>query len=180
MMSGLGFYQDVISRLQSFPPVLVSSLSTMKFVLKSTKERLVVGYEKDTNAWDLLWLVAFGSIPFLGIGMLILTTFAVLCALSIRHQFPRKLIVFDKNNKLLIIKSKFLLWHLTTQYAFNEIVEAVLYTRNIYAGSMSVGPMDYVRLTLRRQDGKILQEDILCGGVADHGVVHQINRFLKY
>lgn len=180
----MGFYQNVILGLQSSLPVVTPSLGTMKFVLKSTKERLVVGYEKDTNALDLvwlvLWIVAFGSIPFLGIGMLILTIFAVLIALSIRHQFPRKLVVFDKNNRLLIIKSKFLLWYLTTRYAFNEIVEAVLYTRNNYVGSMTARPMEYVQLTLRRQNGKMLQKDILCGIDANHDVVQQINRFLKY
>ena len=157
----------------------------MKFVLKSTKERLVVGYEKDTNVFDLvrlvLWIVALGSIPFLGIGMLIITIFTVFFALSIRYQYPQKLVVFDKNKKLLIIKSKFLLWYLTAQYAFNEVVEAVLHTRNNPVGSTTiiVMPMEYVQLTLRKQDGKILQEDILCGVDANHEVVYKINNFLR-
>jgi hypothetical protein len=153
-------------------------------IFEITKERLVIGRKEDASIFDLLWLslwiVAFGSIPFLGMGMLAFTIFVALFVLTVRHQFPKKFLVFDTNKNRLIIKSKFLLWYPTSQYALNEIVEVALVTRNIYVGSMTVRPVDFIQLTRRRQNGRISQEDILCGLDANHGVVHQINRFLKY
>jgi hypothetical protein len=153
-------------------------------VFEITKERLVIGRKEDASIFDLLWLslwiVAFGSIPFLGMGMLLPTILVTLCVLTVALQFPSKLLVFDKNRNLLIIKSKFLLWYPTTQYALNEIVKVALVTKNIYVGSMTVRPVDAVQLTRRRQNGRISQEDILYGVDANHGMVHQINRFLKY
>jgi ABC-type thiamine transport system substrate-binding protein len=152
-------------------------------VFDITKERLVIGRKEDISICDLLWLslwiVAFGSIPFLGIGMLLLTILVAFCVLTVALQFPTKLLVFDKTKNLLIIKSKFLLWYPTTQYALNEIVEVAFVAKSIY-GSMTVSPIDVVRLTRRKQNGKTSQEDILYGVDANHGVVHQINRFLNY
>jgi hypothetical protein len=153
-------------------------------VLESTKERLIIGYKEDSNAFELVWLVlgiiAFGSVPFLGIGMLYLTVFAAVTTLVMKRQFPQKLFVFDKNKKLLIIKSKFWLWYSTTQYAFDEIVEAPLITKYFYVGSMTVRPMEFVRLTLKRRDGKILQEDMLYGAAANHDMAYKINKFLRH
>lgn len=153
-------------------------------VFEITKDRLVIGHKEDASIFDLLWVlllkIAFCSIPFLGVGMLALTIFVAFCVLTTRHQLPKKFLVFDKNKNLLIIKSKFLLWYPTSQYALNEIVEVALVTKNIYVGSMTVRPMDYIQLTRRRQNGRISQENILCGLDANHGAVHQINRFLEY
>lgn len=112
--------------------------------------------------------------------MLYLTVFAAVTTLVMKRQFPQKLFVFDKNKKLLIIKSKFWLWYSTTQYAFDEIVEAALITKYFYVGSMTVRPMEFVRLTLKRRDGKILQEDMLYGAAASHGMAYKINRFLRH
>lgn len=152
--------------------------------LEITKERLFIGRKEDVNILDSLWLslwtVAFCSILFLGIGMLIFNTFVAFYVLTKRSQLPRNFLVFDKNRNLLIVESKFLLWHPTSQYALDEIMNIALVTRKIYVGTTTVVPMEFVQLTRRRRNGRISQEDILCGLDANHSVVHQINRFLGY
>lgn len=146
-----------------------------------TKERLVIGRKEDANIWDLLWLslwiVAFCSILFLRI-MLIFTIYVAFCVFAARSQLPSNFLIFDKNKNLLIIKSKFFLWYPTSQYALDKIVNVALVTRRIYVGSTGSMPVEFIQLTRRRQNGRISQENILCGLDTNHSVVHQINRFL--
>ncbi|MBW4481105.1 MAG: hypothetical protein KME14_01040 [Tildeniella torsiva UHER 1998/13D] len=152
-------------------------------VFEITKERLVIGHKEETSVFDLLWLfmwiVAFAAIPFFGMGLLVLAGLVTLCMLLATIQVPRKLLIFDKNKNLLIIKSKLFLWHLTTQYALSEIVKAALTTKNIYAGSMTIIPLDVVQLIRRKQNTRTFQESIIYGMNANHNVVNQINKFLE-
>lgn len=203
-------------------------------VLESTKERLVIGREEYTSAFELVWLalwinalittcfvvisenlpslrhspfgisfiigwllshflfpenkkekastywfvVAFGSIPFLGVSLL---PFVAICIFVAELQFPNRIsLIFDKDKNLLTIKSKFLLWYPTVRYALDEILGTIVVTNNYYVGSMTMRPVEVVQMTRRRRDGKILQKNILYGADANHGMTHRINRFLMH
>lgn len=129
------------------------------------------------NSFGYWFAVAFGSTPFLGVGLLSFVAFGILVT---DLQFPSYFVLtLNKGKDIFTLKSKFLYWYYTIQYPLNELTGATRSTIRIYTGSMTVMDMPALQLDrTRSQDGKRLQKALLFSEKDINFVVYSINRFL--